>query len=181
MSALTTEDVSPYYFFWRAEDFLSQWHFAPFRLDDILYSSAEQYMMYHKAVSMKDQNTAQYILGTQDPSMQKWLGKKVQNFDKVLWDSISQSVVKTGNFAKFRQNPNLRVQLLETSGKLLVEASPFDRRWGIGLPAGDERCHDRSLWKGTNWLGFILTEIREELCAEAGLPNSIEIDWVPTI
>lgn len=53
--------------------------------------------------------------------------------------------------------------MLDTAGTTLVEASPYDRIWGIGLAASNPKALDRKMWRGTNWLGQALTEVREEI------------------
>ena len=68
-------------------------------------------------------------------------------------------------FLQFSQNEHLKAKLMETAGTVLVEASPWDTLWGIGLYANDPRALHRKTWKGKNWLGFILTELREEFLA----------------
>ena len=76
--------------------------------------------------------------------------------------------MKDGNRAKFTQNAELRALLLATRGTTLVEASPYDRIWGIGLAATDPRAHDPKTWRGQNLLGKILTELRDELERSVG-------------
>ena len=79
----------------------------------------------------------------------------------IMWIAI----VTAGSRAKFAQNATLRQALLDTVGTELVEASPFDRIWGIGLAATDARATDPSQWRGQNLLGKILTRVRDELLA----------------
>jgi len=65
--------------------------------------------------------------------------------------------------SQFGQNPELREELMKTGSSTLVEASPYDRIWGIGLSSSNPKAIDRRNWRGTNWLGVILTQVREEL------------------
>ena len=67
---------------------------------------------------------------------------------------------------QFSQNPELCAALLATQGTTLVEASPRDCVWGIGLGARNWKAQQRQHWRGTNWLGEILTLVREELAAK---------------
>lgn len=147
------EDASPF----------SQWYKAPFELDGHHFTSAEQYMMYGKAQLFGDQEIATRILEAKHPRQQKALGRQVQGFNDTIWNQEAKSIVYQGNHAKFTQNPELLTVLLATAGKTLVEASPTDRIWGIGLSEEDSRSRQRSTWRGTNWLGEVLTELRENL------------------
>jgi ribA/ribD-fused uncharacterized protein len=74
-----------------------------------------------------------------------------------------EGIVFAGNYARFSQNPEQRELLFSTRGTTLVEASPHDRIWGIGLTADDPRVQDRSQWLGLNLLGEALTRVREAL------------------
>jgi ribA/ribD-fused uncharacterized protein len=152
-------------FFFRPEAPFSQWHPARFELDGRVFSCAEQYMMYGKAVLFGDDEVAGQILEALSPNQHKALGRKVRNFDDAVWKRSREAIVTAGSRAKFTQNAELRQALLETAGTELVEASPFDRIWGIGLAATDERAEDPAQWRGQNLLGKILTRVRDELVA----------------
>lgn len=154
-----------YTFFWKPHEpfgYLSQWYFSNFVIDDIEYCSAEQYMMYQKAILFNDLDTAKQILTSKFPYHHKQLGRKITNFSESRWNEECKNIVKMGNKEKFLQNEKLLKKLLATTGRL-VEASPYDCKWGIGLLSTDLAASDESKWKGTNLLGDILTEIREEL------------------
>lgn len=153
-------------FFWQTGSPFSQWHPAIFTVDGKQFNCSEQYMMYGKAVLFGDDEMATKILEARSPRQQKALGRKVQHFVESVWDEASWEIVMTGNRAKFTQNKTLRQALLETAGTTLVEASPYDCIWGIGLAKGDARAKDRKQWRGENRLGEILTRLREELIAE---------------
>lgn len=148
-------------FFWSGP--FSQWHTSPFVVEGVSFSHAEQYMMYMKALLFDDQETARRILFSSQPREQKELGRQVRGFDEQRWRWFREGIVFTGNYAKFQQNPDLRRQLFATRGMALVEASPVDRIWGIGLAASDPRALDRAQWRGLNLLGEALTRVRETL------------------
>lgn len=150
-----------YLFFWGG--FLSQWAKCKFTENNISFNTCEQYMMYHKAMVFSDTVTAQEILKVSDPKKQKALGRKVKGFNDKAWDLHKYQTVIQGNFLKFSQNPKLKESLLATGDKILVEASPFDRIWGIGLAAENDLVLDEKNWRGQNLLGKALMDVREKL------------------
>ncbi len=95
--------------------------------------------------------------------MAKALGRKVKNFDGQLWADRCREIVTRGNIEKFRQPEPLRDFLLASSGSVIVEASPYDRVWGIGLRQSDEQALDPTKWRGGNLLGFALMDVRSAL------------------
>jgi len=151
-------------YFWSEWPF-SQWSPAKFSFQDesgryITYCTNEQFMMAEKARFFGDKETEKLILETTDPREQKKLGRLVTPFDAEKWDAVAREIVKKGNRLKFEQMPDAQECLLATRGTLIVEASPYDKIWGIGLSAADAK---KGLpWRGTNWLGEVLTQIREE-------------------
>lgn len=144
---------------------LSQWWPAAFEIDGIRYPTAEHYMMAEKARLFADDERLALILEAESPDRAKALGRKVQNFDAARWDAAALQRVIAGNLAKFSQNPPLRAYLLATGQKVIVEASPLDRIWGIGMAADDERAAQPPEWQGRNLLGFALMAVRAELAA----------------
>lgn len=153
-------------FFYRDASPFSQWYPASFELEGQQFTSAEQYMMYGKAQLFGDRDIAARILQADHPRQQKALGRQIQRFDDELWDREAKNIVYRGNHAKFTQNPELLLVLLATAGQTLVEASPTDRIWGIGLSEDDPRIYQRATWRGTNWLGEVLTQLREDLLSQ---------------
>ncbi|MFN7120174.1 MAG: NADAR family protein [Saprospiraceae bacterium] len=111
----------------------------------------------------RNSNIANKILETKSPRKQKELGRQVNNFNDLIWKENCIRIVYEANKLKFLQNENLLMPLLNTSGKVLVEASPYDTIWGIGLKASDDEAQKMETWKGTNWLGFILTSLRNDI------------------
>lgn len=150
-------------FFWHTASPFSQWHPADFIVNGLQYTSAEQYMMHQKALLFGDLKIAERIMSTNSASVQKKLGRQVKGFDQTVWEAECQRIVYEGNQAKFTQNEELLAALLATRGTTLVEASPDDRIWGVGLAEDNPRIRNRSTWRGTNWLGEILTRLREEI------------------
>lgn len=140
----------------------SQWHPSKFKIDGVEYTHCEQYMMAEKARLFGDTKTLKKIMKAKHPSEQKALGKEVTPFDKKTWNSKARDIVYRGNFAKFTQNEDFKDCLLNTVGQL-AEASPTDEIWGIGLSADDPRAKSRKTWQGTNWLGEVLTQVREDI------------------
>lgn len=145
---------------------LSQWWPAAFTVDGASYPSAEHYMMAAKARLSGDAETAEQILAAPHPGAAKALGRRVRGFDEQRWAEQRFDVVVAGNMAKFGQHQDLRDFLVGTGGRVLVEASPLDRIWGIGLAADDDRAVSPECWLGLNLLGFALMEVRHQLRAQ---------------
>ena len=141
----------------------SQWYEAKFALDGIVYPTAEHYMMAEKALLFEDVETREKILTASNPGAAKAFGREVRGFQDDKWLSNRYEIVCRANRAKFGQNDTLGEFLLRTCSKVLVEASPTDRIWGIGLAATDPNANNPNNWKGLNLLGFALMEIRDEL------------------
>jgi ribA/ribD-fused uncharacterized protein len=153
-------------FFWSNKSPFSNWYRIDFEIENIRFNCSEQYMMYKKAMLFNDDEVAKKITATNNPGKQKALGRQVKNFNQELWEKNCKQIVYEANYAKFTQNEHLLKALLKTKGTTLVEASPVDFIWGIGLEEDDPRALDRKQWRGTNWLGELLTELRENLIKE---------------
>lgn len=158
-------ELARYTFFFTEASPFSQWFRCSFTNEGNTFNCAEQFMMHGKAVLFADAEVAEKILTTDHPRDHKALGRKVKGFDDSVWKRNREAIVMAGNRAKFTQNPELREVLLSTKGTTLVEASPYDKIWGIGLGANDPRALDPAQWKGLNLLGQILTRLRDELAA----------------
>lgn len=150
------------FFFTEASPF-SQWYRCTFTAGEHTFMCAEQYMMHGKALLFGDAKVAAEILAATHPRQHKALGRKVANFDDAAWKREREAIVLAGNRAKFTQNAELEELLLATAGTTLVEASPYDRIWGIGLAATSPKAQDPAQWRGQNLLGKILTQLRDEL------------------
>ncbi|MEO7310173.1 MAG: NADAR family protein [Chitinophagaceae bacterium] len=139
----------------------SQWWVAPFIEDGIEYKTAEHWMMAEKARLFGDAVIAEKILLSKTPAEAKNLGREIQHFDAATWNAKKFEIVLRGNFHKFSQHGDLKQFLINTGNKILVEASPVDAIWGIGMAAEDPNATNPSLWKGENLLGFALMEVRD--------------------
>lgn len=138
-------------------------HGATFGVD---FPTAEHFMMYHKARLMGDEATAAKILAPEHahPSHAKRLGREVRDFDQDRWTRWAERIVEAGNLAKFsdRRNADLKTALLfRTMGKVIVEASPDDRIWGVGFDA--QAAEAREAEWGENRLGRVLGRVRDRL------------------
>ncbi len=167
-------EVFEYLFFWGAKgqhlgevdaSCLSQWHPSSFEVDGKRYATAEHYMMAGKARLFGDREIEAKILASDDPREAKGLGRKVRGFEAARWQQACVGIVVDGNVAKFTQHRKLRAFLLGTGETILVEASPLDTIWGIGLGKENPKALDPRSWRGTNLLGFALMDVRGKLGA----------------
>jgi len=161
-----------YIFFWGhtaspdgrvTQSFFSQWWVAPFEVDGIIYTTAEHWMMAEKARLFGDDATLKKILAAQSPAAAKNQGRLVADFDPVTWDAHKADIVVNGNLHKFGQHVDLKEFLLKTGDRILVEASPVDRIWGIGMAKDNEHIENPLKWRGENLLGYALMTVREQL------------------
>lgn len=154
-------------FFWNEasgpKQCLNQWYRRPFVHKFFEFRSAEQAMMAEKALLFGDIGTLHEILECGTPRAVKALGRQVRNFNQEIWNKHKLDIVYQINMSKFSQDADALANLLSTMGTTLVEASPYDTVWGIGLAEVDRRCMDRSMWRGENLLGQALMMVREAL------------------
>ena len=148
-------------FFWGGV--LSNWYKCNFTIEKIKFNCTEQHMMYNKAILFHDMASAKLILKSNDPKVQKKLGRGVSNFDQKIWSQMCNFIVLEGCYEKFNQNNTLGDILLATDGLELVEASPYDTIWGIGMAVDNPNVTDKTKWKGENRLGKVLGDVRAEL------------------
>ena len=144
---------------------LSQWWPSPFTVDGVRYATAEHWMMAAKARLFRDAEAERLALAAEHPAEAKKAGRLVRGFDDAVWARERFRIVVEGSVHKFAAHPELRGFLLGTGERVLVEASPLDRVWGIGGAATDPGAGDPERWKGPNLLGFALMEARERLRA----------------
>ena len=156
-----------YALFW--SEWPSQWTWSPFTIDNVRYNCAEQWMMASKARLFDDKESLRMIMGATDPSDQKRYGRKVRGFDEQKWSSVAYKVVLQGTLEKYRQNKELCDKLIATAGLTMVEASPKDKIWGIGLDKSHKDATKPGRWLGKNLLGKALDEARAIIMKERGL------------
>jgi ribA/ribD-fused uncharacterized protein len=142
---------------------LSQWYGAPFEAEGNVYKTAEHFMMASKARLFNDKRALDKILKAASPGAAKAYGREIPGFIEEVWEAHRFNVVCRANLLKFSQHPALSEFLLRTGTKILVEASPTDCIWGIGLSASDPDADNPNCWKGLNLLGFALMSVRQQL------------------
>lgn len=160
-----------YVFFWGhkkskggvSKSCFSQWYDAPFECEGKRFMTAEHYMMYRKALLFDDGDAVNRLLSASNPGEAKAIGREVKGFNQAKWEANRFEIVVAGNLAKFSYHPELKEFLLSTGNRILVEASPVDQVWGIGLAEDNPACENPNLWKGANLLGFALMEARDQL------------------
>ncbi|SDL00320.1 hypothetical protein SAMN05421823_104115 [Catalinimonas alkaloidigena] len=172
LQALAQGYQPKYLFFWGhqprkdgtlGKECFSQWWSAPFEVEGITYLTAEHYMMAEKARLFGDEDVRAQILEATHPHQVKKLGRQVRNYADTVWQQHRFDIVVAGNLAKFSQHPPLREFLVATKERILVEASPVDSIWGIGLTGDDPRAAQPHQWQGLNLLGYALMEVRDRL------------------
>lgn len=158
----------------------SQWFESPFTIDNKTYKTSEHWMMAQKALLFGDKKNFDKIINCDKPGEAKELGRQVLGFDDQVWNDNRFEIVKIGNIHKFNQNPDLADYLLQTGDRVLVEASPVDIIWGIGLSQDSQDIDNIYAWRGLNLLGFALMEVRD-LLKEFGqfkpLNNAQQTPW----
>lgn len=164
-------EIIDYVFFWghqpkkdgkMGKSCFSQWWRSDFTNNSgITFSSAEKWMMFKKAELFEDEVTLKKILTLNNPKEIKSLGRRIKGFDQKVWDQRKYAIVLEGSLLKFTQNDVLKDFLVNTSDSVIVEASPYDNIWGIGMKADNENVYNPNCWKGTNFLGFALMEVRD--------------------
>lgn len=166
-------DVNPEYFFFGGhtpkkegvidKSCFNQWFLSPFTVNEVVYPTAEHWMMAKKAELFNDKKIVKKILAEKNPAVVKELGRQVENFDLDIWNSASYKIVVEGNKEKFMQNKPIKDFLIQTGSKIIAEASPGSTIWGTGLSYYDEEVRNPFRWKGENLLGFALMEVRDYL------------------
>ena len=154
----TTDD---YVFFYNGV--FSQWHICPFFEEGVKYNCAEQYMMAKKALLFDDFNSYKKIMDAKSPFIQKKLGRSVKNFNENIWKVNRMEIVTNGNYLKFYQNRYLLDLIKKTGDRTMVECSPYDKIWGIGLALENPDIYNRSMWKGSNLLGKAIMNAKKIL------------------
>lgn len=156
---LVENEHGKFCFFWTNQDFQSNWYPAPHVLLGHQFANTEQSFMYAKALSFKDLETANKILVTPDPRAVKELGRQVRGFDEAVWVSRRFECMVWANRGKYMQNQDLGDKLVELMGYRMVEASPYDKVWGVGLRQDDPMIGNPAFWRGTNLAGRSLDQV----------------------
>lgn len=203
----TTSENEPkttYTYFWKSQSIFSQWHPSKFIYKDIIFSSAEQFMMYSKAKMFGADDLAQKIIDyNETPLIKKFLndelsdtdicndkgmlrewdgyqkaikdhGREVKNYVDAVWVEKRVPIVSVASREKYNQNPSYKAELLKCAGTKMVEASPYDKIWGIGLDENEARRLPENKWLGLNLLGNILTDLCNSYTVELKNRNKIK-------
>lgn len=141
----------------------SQWYASAFEEDGIRFLTAEHYMMYHKAMLFDNCDIAKKVIACSHPGEAKKLGREVVGFDQAIWEQSRFDIVVQANYLKFSQHSELKAFLQGTGNRVLVEASPVDPIWGVGLAVDNEAITQPENWQGLNLLGYALMRVRERL------------------
>lgn len=154
--------------FWKSDSIYSNWHQSRFYIDNDLFDNSEAAFMYYKALYFDDLDIAHQIKGSsQNPKDMKALGRQVKNFiDDNAWRSARFDIMHNVCLHKFSQNPNLKSALIATGTRLIVEASPVDSIWGIGLAPDNPLALNINTWRGQNLLGKVLMRVRQILTSD---------------
>ena len=157
-------ETDTHIYFWRGE--FSNWYPCIFIYKDHRFNNSEQAFMWEKAMFFDDEKIAAQLLKETNPKYAKALGRQVRNFNQDFWLVASFPAMVAVNFAKWNSSDYLRDLIVSTHPKKLVEASPYDKIWGVGLAQDDDRILDKRNWKGMNLLGKALMNVRKELIEE---------------
>lgn len=135
------------------------------RKEQLIFNCTEQYMMAAKASIFGDTDTLKLIMESDDPREIKALGRKVKNFDEAIWREHARNIVYLGNFYKFTQDNDAKAYLDESGSRYIVEGSPYDKIWGVGLAWDDPAIEIQANWRGTNWLGDVIMAVRDDIAS----------------
>jgi ribA/ribD-fused uncharacterized protein len=148
-------------YFW--DGIFSNFYPITFMYKDKMFLTSEQAFMWEKSRTFKDSAIELLILNANTPQEAKKLGRKVGNFAVDTWDRIKEQIMYDVVYTKFSSSPTLSAQLISTGNKTLVEASPFDKIWGVGLGENDIKILNEKNWQGQNLLGKVLMNVRKNL------------------
>lgn len=140
-------------------------------VDKVKFPTSEHAFMYQKAFFFKDEAAMQAVLdpANRHPKVVKAIGRRVKNYDDAAWENARFSFMVQVNLWKFQQSDDHRAALRKTGDRILVEASPYDTIWGVGLAEDDLDIQDQLKWKGRNLLGQSLGVVREILAQRGEL------------
>jgi len=152
-------------FFGKTNPEFSNFFLADFTIDGQTYPSVEHYFMWEKARMFDPDGEAIMLMSNEKtPQQMKKLGRQVKNFDNEEWSDCSYDIMLKGVTAKFAQNEDLKKKLLDTDDdSILAEASPYDKKWGIGMGVSNPDSLDPEKWRGKNLMGELLMKVRTDL------------------
>lgn len=163
MEFLQMKITEKYVFFWTGQDIYSNFYYEPFKHQEKLFKWAEQAIMYRKAKLFGAHHVAEKILQANSPNECKKLGRSRDiPFDEKVWDKNKLRIFKEILLDKFK-DPKLLAQMKSTGKRKFVEASPYDKIWGVGMRSDNPDILDESKWKGQNLLGKVLDDVKKEL------------------
>jgi ribA/ribD-fused uncharacterized protein len=123
-------------------------------------------MMSKKAEVFEAWDILERIKATDNPREVKELGREIPNFSDKIWDKHKINIVRQANFLKFSQNSDLKEIMINHKDLILVEASPVDRVWGIGLHFSSDLVLNEKNWKGKNLLGECIMYARNKIISK---------------
>jgi ribA/ribD-fused uncharacterized protein len=153
-----TLQTKTHIYFWGS--IFSNFHPIDFIHQNNKFANSEQAFMWRKAIFFKDFEIALKILNTTNPQEAKSLGRKVKYYDDIKWNQIREQIMYEVNIDKYKDE-KLQGILLSTKNLIIVESSPVDKIWGVGLSKEDPRILDEKNWNGLNLLGKVLMRVRE--------------------
>lgn len=148
-------------FFWKNKTPFSNFYHKPFTYKGYPLLFSEQGFMLEKA-QLFDPSMIDKIVHATRPDEAKQYGREIKNYKDKVWANRRYDAMVKVLTAKF-QDPELKAILLRTGDRILVEASPYDRIWGVGLAENDPRILDERNWRGQNLLGKALMQVRDQL------------------
>ena len=169
-------------FYGKTNPEFSNFYLSDFTIDGETYPSVEHYFMWEKARMFDpDGEAIKQMSNDKTPQQMKKLGRQVKNFDPQEWDDFSYDIMYKGVMAKFCQNKELKKKLLDTGDATLAEASPFDRKWGIGIGVSNPDSLDPEKWRGKNLMGELLMMVRSRLKNFEGQDFDYQLKLTATI
>ncbi len=150
-------------YFWKPEQddgYLGNWYTAPFTIEGKLFHNSEHYFMWKKVMLFEPTQEDKILVATDSKTM-KDIGQKIKNYDDAIWSAERYKIMVESLMHKFSQNEDLKKRLLATGTCDLVEASPFDKIWGIGITKSQALAGVKG--KGQNLLGKALMEVRNKM------------------
>lgn len=154
------KETDTHIYFFSDKDYLSNFFYSNFIINGTKYICNEQYIMAQKSLLFGDIESYENIMKCKKPYDMKKIGRKVKNFTDDIWIQHRNNILQYGLNAKFSQNDVLRAKLIATGNKILVEASPYYKIYGVGLSETNEKIFDEKNWRGENLLGNTLMTVR---------------------